>query len=262
MRREAVNYFSIPSLQTAETYYIVDPSNTKKSCCPEVDFLPKTIIVSSPDSRHWGGSAFGKRRENTYGQFMFFPIWTLKELLNARPELGEHLTEDEVCERYRYFGGVSRHVFTKHNIENNLFAQDIAIRGLTPEQAKKVALHDMDAVGTLNENWRPRSKSFIFVEACRKTRGYMSLRLEKTISFTSMCIQKQWTISRSLVCKQRIRTILSILATPRIAAALWQSFCPRQSSYRLPIQVIGAAANLGNGGKILMVSLCFSLYGH
>jgi hypothetical protein len=167
---EAVNYFSIPSLQTAETYYIVDPSNTKKSCCPEVDFLPKTIIVSSPDSRHWGGSAFGKRRENTYGQFMFFPIWTLKELLDARPELGEHLTEDEVCERYRYFGGVPRHVFTKHNIENNLFAQDIAIRGLTPEQAKKIALHDMDAVGTLNEN---QPKSAVIGINCQPHHGFM-----------------------------------------------------------------------------------------
>lgn len=167
---EAVGPFSLPSLQTVETYYIVDPGNTKESCCPEVNFLPKTIIVSSPDSGHWGGSEFGKRRGNTKGRFMFFPIWTLEELLDARPVLGEYLTEDEVCERYRYFGGVPRHVFAKHNIEDELLTQDIAILCLTLEQAKKIALNDMDGVGTLNEN---QPKSAVIGINCKPNYGFM-----------------------------------------------------------------------------------------
>lgn len=88
----------IPSLLYPSTYYVVDPGNTKRNCNPRSGFQPKVIIVASPDERHWNESEYGKVRGSVDGYFMFFPLWTLDELLNARSVLGRKHTQAAIQE--------------------------------------------------------------------------------------------------------------------------------------------------------------------
>ena len=81
---EKVHLLRILSLQNPNTYYIVDPGKTQTSCNPDDNFEPKVIIVPSPNSKHWGGKEFRKRRGDNKGFFMFCPLWTLHELVTAR----------------------------------------------------------------------------------------------------------------------------------------------------------------------------------
>jgi hypothetical protein len=77
----------IPIRDSDSTYYIVDPGMTNSSCNPRTDFLPKVIIVSSPDSRQWGKHEFTKYRDAVIGGIRFYPVWSEQELLLARPIL-------------------------------------------------------------------------------------------------------------------------------------------------------------------------------
>jgi hypothetical protein len=78
-------------------------------------------------------------------------VWTLQELLNARSILASHLSEEEVCERYRWVGGVPRHVFSA-DLQEALAAQDHAVAALTKDQAIAIALNTMDANVKINES--------------------------------------------------------------------------------------------------------------
>lgn len=81
---ESINPKQIPNFYfNRDIYFIVDPGKTKDSCGPLDGFDPKTIFVSSPDEGHWGGSEFEKARHDVSGEFRYFPVWTLEELLNA-----------------------------------------------------------------------------------------------------------------------------------------------------------------------------------
>jgi hypothetical protein len=129
----------IASLQSPKTYYIVDPSNTKDNCDKGSDFLPKVIIVASPDERHWGESEFEKEREGIAGFFQYMPQWELEELQFAAPflchndpELKALLNDPfklnlEILDRYRIFGGVPRHIFGSRLSRERRLAQVRAI---------------------------------------------------------------------------------------------------------------------------------------
>jgi hypothetical protein len=131
----------IPSLSEASTFYVVDPGLFKGSCNPSVNFLPKVIIVASPDSTHWGGNEFYKERDGLEGVLKFFPVWELGELLQARLVLGSTVTAGEVEDRYGRVGGVPRHIFASDtSFEDALRRQDTAVKLLTAQQVKAVSV--------------------------------------------------------------------------------------------------------------------------
>jgi hypothetical protein len=103
----------IPSLYDPESYYLVDPGKTKTSCDPAPMVAARVIIVTSPDERHWGGSAFEKNDQTGLGgYFLYFPSWNLPQLEAGSDELsGVQFRNGEVAALYAIFGGVPRHIF-------------------------------------------------------------------------------------------------------------------------------------------------------
>jgi len=136
--------YTIHSLQFDGTYYIVDPGDTVKSNNPALMFKPKTIIVASPDGKHWGGPAFTKRQ----GKFLFLPIWTLQELHAARTFIpvvnyatgfNQIVTALTVDERFEQVGDVPRHVFcSDDDYKNALRDQDWSLPSLSAEQVADI----------------------------------------------------------------------------------------------------------------------------
>ncbi len=138
---ETLKARQIPSLKLPSSYYIVDPGRTKDDCVPTDNFQPKVILVTSPDSGHWGGSNFVKRRRNVRGKFRYFPTWSYEELIHARPILRPDMTEKELGDRFILYGGVPRHIF-ETDLENLLEDQDAAIEEISFEKAEKLRLVD------------------------------------------------------------------------------------------------------------------------
>jgi hypothetical protein len=116
------------------TYYIVDPGKSKNDCNPRTDFLPKVILVASPDSRHWGGSEFIKRRGTVKGIMRYFPVWTKQELIFAQPILRPDMTSKIVSDRFNVFGGVPRQVFGRIDTYELMY-QDSAVRDIAADEA-------------------------------------------------------------------------------------------------------------------------------
>ena len=76
--------FTVSKFNDPSFYYIVDPGKTKDDCSPSDTFQGKFILVSSPDNRHWGESEFEKNRDSS-GIFLYFPTWSINELISAVP---------------------------------------------------------------------------------------------------------------------------------------------------------------------------------
>jgi hypothetical protein len=85
---ESTKQTEIDALYDPETYFIVDPGQTKPSCNPEGDVAARVVIVASPDERHWGANAFSKKDHiGNGGMFRYFPHWSLVELIGGSTEL-------------------------------------------------------------------------------------------------------------------------------------------------------------------------------
>jgi len=66
----------IPSLQSRQTYFIVDAGEAKRNCVPHPRVLCKFFLVSSPGPVHWGGSQFTKEQnQQVSGLLKFLPTW-------------------------------------------------------------------------------------------------------------------------------------------------------------------------------------------
>jgi hypothetical protein len=143
----------IPSLNDPSAYYVVDPGKTSDSCDPDARFLPKVILVTSPDSKHWGDGEFFKRRGNTGGTLKVFPVWELDELLHARPLLGPGMSDEEVENRYYQVGGIPRLVFTGAAFYGRVLErQQMGMNGLTADQVRRVAHCHKVAWSTFDES--------------------------------------------------------------------------------------------------------------
>jgi hypothetical protein len=140
----------ITSLTKTSTYYVVDPGPTFDDCCPDDTFQAKSILVSSPDERHWGKSQFTNLRGRVFGVFKYYPLWSLQELLEARPVLNLALTIDEVKNRYRQFGGVPCDVFSDRddNWPEKLQNTGVYRLTLTDGAALKLVSGEIDFVET------------------------------------------------------------------------------------------------------------------
>jgi hypothetical protein len=152
-------YQDIKSLSQNEkppNYYVVDPYKTKDNC--DIDdankaFTGKFILVSSPDSCHWGGSEFEKVEETSgQGVFLYFPLWDLDELLAACPYINNDISDDEVKQRYQEVGGVPRNVFAGTTSYAKVVAkQKNDINFLTKDQLKEISSSGWDVVLTFSE---------------------------------------------------------------------------------------------------------------
>ena len=163
-------------------YYVVNPGETKDSCSPGTDFLGKLIIVTSPYEGHWGMSEFTKGRgfdspndesnfvlenelktQKTKGIFLFFPVWTLPELLASLPYISKNyqLNASTVKDRFFKFGGVPRYIFTSA-VEGYEKEQNRALSNLNFETAMDFAKIDRNAIETLSEK-SPRGILLSFI---------------------------------------------------------------------------------------------------
>lgn len=116
LHSEKLSPTQIPSLSQKDTYYFVDPGQTKTSCNPSKMVAARVIIVASPDERHWGGSSFEKDDQQGLGGFLrYFPPWSLAQLTaGSTALLGVQFEDDNevhVAELYSVFGGIPRQVF-------------------------------------------------------------------------------------------------------------------------------------------------------
>jgi hypothetical protein len=131
------------------TYYVVDPGDTKEDCDPPLTFQPNVIIVTSPDSTNWGGSEFTAARGSVQGVYKFYPIWTLDELLDARPIIQPNVNEHKVLWRFRQFGGIPRHMFHDSEILHRR-KQIEAIANLSVDAVRKIGLGSIDCMSTFD----------------------------------------------------------------------------------------------------------------
>ena len=141
----------IDSLRRKSTYYVIDPGMSNDSCNPKSTFLPKVIIVSSPNEQHWGGKEFAKLRGSVMGVFKYFPLWSLDELMRARLILGPAFSEEKIELRFRQVGGVPRNVFFEdYDFDGLLANQDRALTSLTELQERFILKNEMYAVESLS----------------------------------------------------------------------------------------------------------------
>jgi hypothetical protein len=143
---------SLTQKDSPPNYYIVDPGATKNNCCPSEAMNGRFILVASPDEHHWEASEFKKERGGTSGTFRYFPVWSLDELLAARPYIRDDFSDDDVKQRYRQFGGVPRNVFNdESDVKEMLASQVEASNKLTPNQLTEIGKAGWNGVSTFSE---------------------------------------------------------------------------------------------------------------
>ena len=115
------------------------------------------VIFASPDDRVWGtDSGFMKHGggHGAGGSFMTFPVWTLQDLLTARPLMETQIEEEEVKARFYKFGGVPRDVFASAEVfavaNENL---NEALRSIKAKDMAKIVYGPSSA-----ETFRPGDK--------------------------------------------------------------------------------------------------------
>ena len=182
---ESITRSKIPSLRLNSTYYVVDPGQTKDSCNPDNNFLPKTIIVASPDDRHWGERELTKRRGSVKGQRKYFPLWSEDEILVLGRTIYPSFSEELIRERFRKAGGVPRHVFSDNEDDFNAHLKDQkdAVNLLTPSAAEDIVMQRMEHVVTFDKA-QPRSAliGFALNAEDRTFDKYTAVVLSKYIS--------------------------------------------------------------------------------
>ena len=168
-------------------YYVVDPGKTKDNCDPSNNYNGKVIIVTSPDKRHWGGGDFLKEG----GIFLFYPVWTLHEILAAKRFFGLSLTEEVIGDRYEKVGGIPRHIFQDGvNFSITLEQQTAAINNLTEDQLQKMTSNDMDSACTFVEG-QPRSALMVYENAI--DRNFWSFNVVVSSKLVLTKLQKKYS---------------------------------------------------------------------
>ena len=138
-------------------YYIVDPGQTSDNCNLSGDYIGNVIIVASPDERHWKDYDFFKLRRRKTGTLLFFPVWTLQELVFASEYITEEtdliLSENIIKERFNRFGGVPRYVFASMgNYTSQKNVQDLALADLSAGVAQSLVFKDRSAINSKSTN--------------------------------------------------------------------------------------------------------------
>jgi hypothetical protein len=144
----------IPALQIRDTFYIIDPEKTKDDSNPEIDLRAKVIIVTSADSRHWGGNEFTKQRgSHKGGTFKYYPLWENAELRAARDHMRPDMSDTDLVSQIRHFGGVPRKVFGDFtSTQRALKDQANGLNRLTEEQALQLFRGEIKDVDTYEKS--------------------------------------------------------------------------------------------------------------
>ena len=151
--------YSDTNVNQADIYYVVDPGQTNDNCDLSSDFEGKVIIVASPDDQHWGESEFDKgrgfvvslndaqKRGGTQGMFLYYPVWSLAELLASMPYITKDYDIDKsaVKVRFRKFGGVPRYIFTA-DVGQYEIKQNLALALLVENSGINLAYRDRAAI--------------------------------------------------------------------------------------------------------------------
>lgn len=150
-------------VNSEDVYYVVDPGKTKKrSCDLNSNYVGKVIIVASPDEGHWGWGEFIKIRRKVKGTFLYFPVWSVDELLSSRDFFDINMDETVIYNRYEEVGGIPRFIFaTQEDYDAVLRSQERAINCLTDKQIQLLALNDAYAAHTFGEN-QPQSIIMVY----------------------------------------------------------------------------------------------------
>jgi hypothetical protein len=137
----------VKSLFDSSTYYIVDPGDSDDSSNPPANFRPKVIIVSSPNSCHWGHDTALQGRRLVCAFQLFYPVWSFDELVAARGILSPMLSEAEVAAHFRLFGGVPRRVYCHNDkVPELLRDQNRTLSELAESHVTAIAMGEMDAL--------------------------------------------------------------------------------------------------------------------
>jgi hypothetical protein len=211
--------------------------------------------VTSPDEKHWGGTEFSKYRDGVAGVFMYYPLWSLDELLAAQPYFKADMPKDQIIERFREVGGVPRNIFFT-NRDETLQAQLRAFRYLSSEDMINIVNGTFDADGDFGPK-APKSALVgydIFVDREEENPSYLKRNAVLISSFVKEQVFEKYaedtwkqicdeqasnrpmvfeTLARSLV-SQRDRILLKAVQIPQ----------GRKSSARL---------HLGGCGKVALV---------
>jgi hypothetical protein len=158
---EYANFESLTQEDGPPNYYVVDRGSTIDNCCPNRMFKGRFILVSSPDERCWGESEFLKARGDTGGAFRFFPMWSLDELMAARPFMDRwgDISDNDIKERYRQMGGEPSEVFSfddgnlgRERQANILDRQRRAMSRLSSHQRMAIACVGWNDTSTFSPN--------------------------------------------------------------------------------------------------------------
>ena len=136
---QAIPPQQIPSLRDENNFLIVDSGDgTTGSCNPSRSVKACVLLITSLDSKHWGGNNFIKsHRGNDGGEFRYNFVWSWEDLKSARQFISPWLTEDKMIDRYRWFGGIPRYVFADE-LETLFLAQHDGVSGMTSDQAVQI----------------------------------------------------------------------------------------------------------------------------
>jgi hypothetical protein len=157
--------WQIPSLRERGTFYVVDPGQTSRDCIPSDDFLPRIIVVSSPNAVHWGGEKFTKSRDDIVtisgGLFFYYPLWSWAELRQARELLNAggkvDLSLEEMSERFPAVGGVPRHLWMPKKVfDIYVENQALSVNWLSTLQTEKIAMGQWNLLAS-NDSDQPKS---------------------------------------------------------------------------------------------------------
>ena len=105
-----------------------------------------------------------KERGGVFGQFLFYPVYRLQELISAKPYFEIDLSEMKITERYQRVGGVLRNIFTSDEaFAGVLQLQKSAMNRLNSEQLRRIVSNDMESVHSFGDD---QPKSSIMVYEC------------------------------------------------------------------------------------------------
>jgi hypothetical protein len=155
-------HVKIESLKNPNTTFIIDPAKTQDSSDPSIYVLAKVIINASPDSKHWGGNEFSKRRGlNPEGYFLYYGTWSIFELVAAAPHINPNLNQEQILARFRLFGGIPRHVFALDVVAAKQ-KQAVGVNSITDIQAAQIGNNCVPEINTQDTN-QPQSSVMGYV---------------------------------------------------------------------------------------------------
>ena len=153
---------NIPALRNRETYYVVDPGQTKDHCNPEGGVMGRVIIVASPDERHWGSGFPKKEPGRDPGMFRYFPPWTLPQLKASVEHIaGLDMVTDDIERLFSLFGGIPRMVYDLDEEDENMRALKRKVHALQLSQMQTLLSGRVDIHVGFGQN-QPKGGIILF----------------------------------------------------------------------------------------------------